>query len=402
MHNRIGTMILRVFILSILLLPAASTAGQTLETLRLEVQRAEEEIRKTSTLLSKTRSDKTVSQNQLKLIQNRIRNRRQIVDNLSQQAALVRANIDSKSDTVKQFEHKLAQLRQAYGRMVYITYKHHKTNDFMAFLFSARDFHDAVRRISYLRSCRRALGQKALEIRESSQLVNRQIEELRNQQKEFETLQKTRHVELESLGKDEAQYKNTLTSLSQQESTLSTRVKTRQAELNRLQQQIQNIIAEEARKNRNTPRTAAQQEYIANLSGRFDQNKGKLPYPLPGGVIIDHYGIHPHPTQRGLMVNNKGVTIAGNGGGEVRAVFEGEVSRIFFLQGMNNSVMIRHGNYITLYANLSTVSVKAGDKVAINQEIGRLPATGDSDDHVLQFQIWKETENLNPEPWLRH
>lgn len=395
-------MILRVFILSILLLSATSATGQTLETLRLEVQRAEEEIRKTNTLLSKTRSDKTVSQNQLKLIQNRIRNRRQIVDNLSQQAALVRANIDSKSDTVKQFENKLVQLRQAYARMVYITYKHYKTNDFMAFLFSARDFHDAVRRIAYLRSCRKVLAQKALEIRESSRIVNRQIEELRNQQKEFETLQQTRHVELASLGKDETQYKNTLTSLSKQESTLSTRVKTRQAELNRLQQQIQNIIAEEARKNRNTPRTAAQQEYIANLSGRFDQNKGKLPYPLPGGVIIDHYGIHPHPTQRGLMVNNKGVTIAGNGGGEVRAVFEGEVSRVFFLQGMNNSVMIRHGNYITLYANLSAVSVKAGDKVAINQEIGRLPATGDSDDHVLQFQIWKETENLNPEPWLRH
>ena len=182
---------------------------------------------------------------------------------------------------------------------------------------------------------------------------------------------------------------------------LSSEIKQKQSQINKLQQRIQAIIAEEARKNKKQPKSAAQEEYLAKLSGRFDQNKGKLPYPVRGGVIVDRYGIHPHATQKGLMVNNKGVNIASASGSEVHAVFEGTITQIFFVQGLNNTVIIRHGNYLTTYSNLASVNVKTGDKISLNQVIGRLVSSNNDDDCVLHFEIWKETENLNPELWLR-
>ena len=136
-------------------------------------------------------------------------------------------------------------------------------------------------------------------------------------------------------------------------------------EVDRLQQQIRKIITEESRKTNSKTQTTEQREYTAKLTGAFGQNMGKLPYPVHG-VIIDRFGIHPHSTIKGLTSNNTGVDIAADKGATVRAVFEGEVSQIFASPaGMNNGIIIRHGNYFTVYANLSSVSVKRGDKVAL-------------------------------------
>lgn len=243
--------------------------------------------------------------------------------------------------------------------------------------------------------------QKAEQIKSVADSLHVQIGELENRKAELTKVRDTRTQEVSSLGKDEKQYQSSLSEINTKSGKLSSEIRKKQSQINKLQQRIQAIIAEEARKNRATPKSAAQEEYIANLSGRFDQNKGLLPYPVRGGVIVDRYGVHPHATQKGLMVNNKGVNIASGSGAEVRAVFEGDITQIVFVQGLNNTVIIRHGNYLTTYSNLASVNVKTGDKVTLNQVIGRLSNSDDSDDCVLHFEIWKETENLNPEQWLR-
>lgn len=214
-------------------------------------------------------------------------------------------------------------------------------------------------------------------------------------------LKKSQNKELTDLGKDETQYKTSVNKLKAEENKLSKEVKAKQAQIDKAQKQIQDIIAAEARKSQKEVRTEAEDKYITELSGKFDDNKGKLPYPVRGGVIIDRYGTHPHPTQRGLTINNKGVNIAAAKGSAVTCVFEGTVSKIFSVPGMNNCVMVRHGNYITLYANMASVSVKAGDKVSLNQQVGKLLDTANDDDIYIHFEVWKETTNLNPEQWLR-
>ena len=375
--------------------------NQSLDALRDEIRRAEEEIRATNELLAKTKKDKQVTQNQLKLIQNRIRNRKQIIANLEKQTQVINGDIGTKNDTVQAMQNELTQLRKEYADMVYAAYKNYKLNNFLVFLFASKDFNDATRRISYMRRYNRMRQQKAEQIKSVADSLHVQIGELENRKAELTKVRDTRTQEVSSLGKDEKQYQSSLSEINTKSGKLSSEIRKKQSQINKLQQRIQAIIAEEARKNRATPKSAAQEEYIANLSGRFDQNKGLLPYPVRGGVIVDRYGVHPHATQKGLMVNNKGVNIASGSGAEVRAVFEGDITQIVFVQGLNNTVIIRHGNYLTTYSNLASVNVKTGDKVTLNQVIGRLSNSDDSDDCVLHFEIWKETENLNPEQWLR-
>ena len=375
--------------------------NQSLDALRDEIRRAEEEIRATNELLAKTKKDKQVTQNQLKLIQNRIRNRKQIIANLEKQTQVINGDIGTKNDTVHAMQNELTQLRKEYADMVYAAYKNYKLNNFLVFLFASKDFNDATRRIAYMRRYNRMRQQKAEQIKSVADSLHVQIGELENRKAELTKVRDTRTQEVSSLGKDEKQYQSSLSEINTKSGKLSSEIRKKQSQINKLQQRIQAIIAEEARKNRATPKSAAQEEYIANLSGRFDQNKGLLPYPVRGGVIVDRYGVHPHATQKGLMVNNKGVNIASGSGAEVRAVFEGDITQIVFVQGLNNTVIIRHGNYLTTYSNLASVNVKTGDKVTLNQVIGRLSNSDDSDDCVLHFEIWKETENLNPEQWLR-
>ena len=375
--------------------------NQSLDALRDEIRRAEEEIRATNELLAKTKKDKQVTQNQLKLIQNRIRNRKQIIANLEKQTQVINGDIGTKNDTVHAMQNELTQLRKEYADMVYAAYKNYKLNNFLVFLFASKDFNDATRRISYMRRYNRMRQQKAEQIKSVADSLHVQIGELENRKAELTKVRDTRTQEVSSLGKDEKQYQSSLSEINTKSGKLSSEIRKKQSQINKLQQRIQAIIAEEARKNRATPKSAAQEEYIANLSGRFDQNKGLLPYPVRGGVIVDRYGVHPHATQKGLMVNNKGVNIASGSGAEVRAVLEGDITQIVFVQGLNNTVIIRHGNYLTTYSNLASVNVKTGDKVTLNQVIGRLSNSDDSDDCVLHFEIWKETENLNPEQWLR-
>ncbi len=375
--------------------------NQSLDALRDEIRRAEEEIRATNELLAKTKKDKQVTQNQLKLIQNRIRNRKQIIANLEKQTQVINGDIGTKNDTVHAMQNELTQLRKEYADKVYAAYKNYKLNNFLVFLFASKDFNDATRRISYMRRYNRMRQQKAEQIKSVADSLHVQIGELENRKAELTKVRDTRTQEVSSLGKDEKQYQSSLSEINTKSGKLSSEIRKKQSQINKLQQRIQAIIAEEARKNRATPKSAAQEEYIANLSGRFDQNKGLLPYPVRGGVIVDRYGVHPHATQKGLMVNNKGVNIASGSGAEVRAVFEGDITQIVFVQGLNNTVIIRHGNYLTTYSNLASVNVKTGDKVTLNQVIGRLSNSDNSDDCVLHFEIWKETENLNPEQWLR-
>ena len=393
---------LRTIILTLLLtMSATAIFPQSIDKLREDIRRAEEEIRITNNLLKKTQKDKNASQNQLKLIQSRIRNRRNIIASLTKQMNLIGREVEDKNKTVLQLEDDLRKLKKEYGEMIYASYKNYKLNNYMVFLFAARNFNDATMRVEYMKRYNRMQEEKAARIDSLKANLSSQIADLDTRRKELDGVKESKNREVNSLSKDETQYKKSVTALRSKEGKLSRDLQAKRGRINKLQQQIQRIIAEEARKNRAASKTAVQEKYDMELSGKFDQNQGKLPYPVSEGVIVDTYGIHPHPTVKGLMVNNKGVNIAGGRGASVRSVFEGEVSRIFFFQGLNNSVMVRHGNYITVYSNLATVSVKKGDKVSLGQELGRLSSGDDSEEHVLHFEIWKETTNLNPGSWLR-
>lgn len=395
-----GRKLIYILVAAFTLLTFGAGAQTTVQSLQEQIRQAEEEIRRSNELLQKTKKDKELNQTELKLVQSRIRSRREVVTSLEKQIALLEAEISSREGTVGAMSAELEHLKEEYAAMVREAYRNYRLNNFALFLFAADDFKDATRRINYMRRYNRAREAKAARLMALAQDIGNEIEELNGQREELDGTKQSHSQELTTLSRDESQYRSSVNQLSQQESRIAGEVRAKQQQIDKAQQEIQRLIAEEARRNQAEQHTEAQDRYITELSGWFDENRGKLPYPVRGGVITDRYGTHPHPTQRGLTVNNKGINIAGERGSAVNCVFEGTVSKVFALPGYNNCVMVRHGDYITLYANLASVAVRAGDNIGLNQRVGGLADSGNPDDVYLHFEIWKETTNLNPEQWL--
>lgn len=395
----------RLLLTLLFALATLSVPAQQLESLREEIRQAEEEIKMTNQLLSKTQKNQQTTDRQLNLIRNKIRNRKNIISNLEKQSGLIKNNIGAKNTTIRSLEQDLNRLRQEYAAMVYDSYKNYKLNNFMLFLFASRDFNDATLRIAYMHRYNRMREQKAAEIDSVSASVGREISSLQSQKEELDKVRRSRNEELTSLDKDETQYRTSSQKLQQEAGKLNSIIKANRKRIEQMQKQIRQIIAEESRKNKAKPQTSEQREFDVKLSGQFEQNTGKLPYPVRG-VIVNNYGLHSHTAIKGVVEKNQGVDIAAEPGAEVRAVFEGEVSQVLLNQWTNKVVLLRHGNYLTLYSNLASVNVKVGDRVTLNQPIGRIASSEDSNDCTLHFEVWKldaqnNPVNLNPEKWLR-
>lgn len=395
----------RLLLTLLFALATLSVPAQQLESLREEIRQAEEEIKMTNQLLSKTQKNQQTADRHLNLIRNKIRNRKNIISNLEKQSGLIENNIGAKSSTIRSLEQDLGRLRQEYAAMVYDSYKNYKLNNFMLFLFASRDFNDATLRIAYMHRYNRMREQKAAEIDSVSASIGREISSLQGQKEELDKVRRSRNEELTSLDKDETQYRTSSQKLQQEAGKLNSIIKTNRQRIEQMQKQIRQIIAEESRKNKSKPQTSEQREFDVKLSGQFEQNTGRLPYPVRG-VIVNNYGLHSHTAIKGVVEKNQGVDIAAEPGAEVRAVFEGEVSQVLLNQWTNKVVLLRHGNYLTLYSNLASVNVKVGDRVTLNQPIGRIASSEDSNDCTLHFEVWKldaqnNPVNLNPEKWLR-
>lgn len=386
-----------VFILAV----CSVSAQESIKSLEEEIRKAQEEIRINTELLDKTQKDQKTSQTQLKLIQSRISNRRGIINSLEKQAALLNSDIHTKNKTIYLLNADLEKLKQEYAEMVRAAYKNYKLNNFMLFLFAADDFNDITKRINFMRRYNRTRINKADEIKSLSYSISNEITELDRKKAELDETKESKNKELSNLGKDETQYKSTVSKLKAQESKINKELKAKQDQIDKAQRRIQELIAEEVRKSKKEERTAAQDKYITELSGRFQDNKGKLPYPVRGGVIIDKFGKHAHSSGRDFKIDNKGVKIAGGKNDAVNCVFEGTVSTISSQAGMNYIVLVNHGEYFSVYMNVTSLSVKAGDKVSTGQQIGRLPNSANDDDVFVHFGIWKQTSILNPEEWLR-
>ncbi len=374
--------------------------SQSLESLRAEAERAREDIARNTAILEGVKKDQKTTQTRLKLTRSNIESRRAIISSLDRQMSIISEDMRHKQGDVDSLNTQYNKVVEEYSHMVRAAYKNYKLNNFLLFLFASEDFDDATRRIAFMQRYNRSRELKAAEIASLSKKIGRQITTLDSQRAEMEKTRSARSTELVSLSRDEALYNETSAKLSSQEKTLAKDIREKRQQLERAQRKIEQMIAEEAKRSRTKQRTAAEEREITALSGRFDQNRGKLPRPVRGGVIVDHFGIHEHPMNKTLKVNNTGVNFAAPAGAEARSVFDGEVASVFFVQGLNNCVMLRHGIYFTVYANLSSVTVKKGDKVTLNQSLGKLSPRDGEDDYMLHFEIWKEGTRVDPELWL--
>lgn len=391
----------RILILICFALCASGAAAQTIEQLREEMRRLEREKSAITDLMSAAQKDRQATETGLKITLSKITNTRKGVAVLDQQINVLERDINSNGTTIKRMTTQQDKLKAEYAKMVRSAFKNYKQNNFLIFLFAAEDFNDATRRVDLMRRYNSYREKTANQLRQISDSLTVRKAELDGQKSELENVKTSRTNEITRLGKEEKQYRTEADALKKKQSSLSKQKKEKDNQIAAFQKKLDQLVAAEARKARGETLTQAQVEYNAVLTGRFDQNQGKLPYPVRGGVVIEKFG----SAEGGLKKPAHGIKLAAKPGTQVNSAFEGTVSVVDVQRGMNAVVIVRHGNYMTLYANLASVNVKPGDKLTTNQKIGTIPAGSDADYHYLYFEIFRieskgDPVRLNPESWL--
>ncbi len=378
----------------------ATSSAQSVEALRKAIERDRKELQAIEAMLKSNTDSKRSSERELKLIRNTISKRRNVVRQLDSQIGSLVVSVERKQQELNRGQKELERLRREYAGYIYEGYKSSLRGDALTFLLSSRDFNDANRRMAYMRHATAARRAAAAEIDSISRVLATQIDELNTRRTELTETRESRKKEINTLRGDESSFQQKIKKYTSTEKNLKQKASAARKKIEQAQSKINALIAAETKKK--SGRTQAQIDADVILSGQFGQNKGKMPYPVRGGVIIDRFGRQNHHLYNNLVIDNSGVNIAGKAGDPVKCVFDGEVRTILSLTnlGQNTAILVRHGDYFTVYQNVVNVSVKVGDKVSINQTIGTLPTTSSEDDHYLHFEVWQNNQKLNPEYWL--
>jgi septal ring factor EnvC (AmiA/AmiB activator) len=383
----------------------SSFAQDKKNLLQSDKEKIEKEIEYSTRLLEETKKSKKTSLNQLVLLKKQICDREKLLQNMQKQVKAVDETIMLDEEIISDLNTDLKKLRDEYAQMVYFAYKNRNSYDKLMFIFAARDFNQAYKRLKYFQQYSEYRKMQAQLIVKTRDELESTIEQLEINKEEKMELLSSFTEEKEKLSKEKAMKSKTVKELSKKEKQLLTTIKQKEKASKKLQKEIEKIIAEEIRlaaKKSGTKKTSsfALTPAELQLSANFELNKQKLPWPLKRGVVSEKFGEHPHPVLKNVMVQNKGLDFLTDKGAKARAVFEGEVTRVISIAGYNYVVMIRHGEFLTVYSNLVEVFIQKGDKVSTGQEIGEVHTDTKEMKTELHFEMWKGKTLLNPANWL--
>ena len=452
---------------------------ETLNRSELEKQRQsiQESIKQIEQELEATKQNKNATLGQLRDLKSKLAERQKLINNINQQVGQINNSIVSSTNTVAQLRQNLGMLKIRYAQSLRYAYQNRSSYDMLAFLFSSKDFNEALRRVKYLKKYRDYRVQQVEQIKVTQSQIEHQIGVLNTEKSQKDVLLLAQQQQTQVLQKETSETDQVVQQLKSKEKELLTQIEKNKKASRQLDKAISDIIRreidaarkkaeEEERKrqdaiarntgpttpkivvNNNAPKTngnnnsktngnnskASSKSYtetepeVANrpsskytshktgsdynlsftpeveaLSSNFENNKGRLPWPVEKGFISDHFGTHPHPVEQHVMIENSGVDIRTGSGVSARAVFDGNVTRIFKIFGTDWNVLINHGRYYTMYSHLSSVNVREGQSVHTKQVIGTV-GTNDEGENVINFQIWKiagkGSVKLDPEGWI--
>ena len=396
-----------VFLLFILLSSSPSfTYAQTSNQKKLEAKRTklQKEIKKINTLLFATKKEQKSLLQQIEDLNRKIRVRSELINVVKSETRVLTNRIYKNKKQIYVLESELTALKKDYSAMIYKSYKSKSIQSRLMFLLSSKNFNQAFKRLKYMNQYtdyRQKQGEKiavqASKIRTlNSTLTVQKIkkENLLTTQKEAQILIEVEKKEQEAL----------VVTVKSQEKEYIADIQKKQKEEEKIQQQIEKIIKEaiaaSKRKNKSKAKGFALTPEAKALASKFTQNKGKLPWPVTNALVIRNFGKIPHKTLKGITIQSNGIHIATNKNADARAIFEGKVLAIQVSSNGVKTVYIQHGNYISLYNNLETIKVRKGDKVLLEQPLGRIYSDKITGKTVLKFQIWKDTQKENPKNWL--
>ena len=403
---------------------AQKTKGKTKKQLQSEINSLQKEISTANQLLKKTKKDKEMTLNEVNLLDKKIKQREKLINSYNEQIAVLDEEIKSGQSNIKSLNSDLSKLQKEYAKMIVFANKNRSHYDRLGFIFASKDFNQAFRRLRYIREFSEARKAKMNQIAAIERQISSEVEAHQQARMQQDSLLKDEKSQQNALQKEKKELNGQVAKLKKKEGSIQQDIKNKQQQAKKLQKAIDDIIAEEIRKanaeaerkrkeeaKKNTSKgktttTAPKEKGMAltpaekTLSTNFVNNKGKLPWPVERGVISSSYGKHTSVVSDKVTVTNNGIDIATTEGAQARAVFDGEVTSVTKLMGSNTVVIIRHGEYFTVYSNLENVMVKRGDKVKTKQNLGTVHTNKTENKTELHFELLKEQSRQNPANWL--
>ncbi len=421
-----------VFLLwGVLVIPSAD-AQKTSSQLKKDKQKIEKEIANTQSLIKKNEKNQKASLQQIAVLRQQISNREKLITTLNQEIIRMEEEQEQNQQEILNLQKKLDYMKADYAQVVYMAYRNRKLMDKVTFILAADDFSQMFRRLRFytifsenVRTQADKIAQTQAELKEKNEQIIAMKQEklnlLSGKESEIKKLEGDRRAKTKSseqLKKQSTQLKAQLEEKQRQRKNIDVAIKKAiQAEIaaaNAKRAAEAKNKAASTSSNTSKPAASSSTSTAANpratatialtpeertLNNSFVSNKGSLPWPVAKGAKVGDFGNYAHPDVPSVMIENRGIDIMTDAGAPVRAVYQGEVTAVMDVMG-TKVVIIRHGEYISVYQNLATVSVKKGAKVSTKQTIGTVAKSATSNTYELHFEIWKNDSYLNPNSWL--
>jgi septal ring factor EnvC (AmiA/AmiB activator) len=397
-----------IFLISGLLLFSISSTAQSQKQKELEAQRQQylKEIEQINTLLFTGRKKEKSIISQVEDLNYKINVRKNLIKVTNDQANLLTREINANQKEISSLRDQLKLLKEDYATMIVRSYKSRSDQSKVMFLLSSDNFKQAYKRLQYIKQYANYQKEQGEKIKAKTEKLQKLNTSLLKQKKDKDKLIEENRIAKNRLEEELQQQKVLMASVRKNLNVYNSQIKKKQQEVDKIDKEIERLIREAiAESNKKAGNTSSSKNYALTaeakaLAANFEANKGKLPWPVEKGLVKLGYGKQPSPIDHTVTINSNGVRIATEEGAKVRAVFDGEVTGIIILKNANPAIIIRHGNYFTIYKNLSKIFVKQGDKVSTKQIIGEVFTNKSNGETMLGFGVNKNSNTENPANWI--
>jgi septal ring factor EnvC (AmiA/AmiB activator) len=395
---------------------AINSYSQSTENLKQKKLIIEKEISYTNQLLEKVEKDKKKSVNYLKVLQKQIKNQNNLLATLDKEFKLIdrqiikiKEKINITKTDIENEENRLKRLKEEYAKMIYNMHINKAGRTDLIFIVSSESFNQAYKRLAYLKQYTTFRKNQTQKIQETKDFLKLKGENLLKEESSLfnASVDKNKVIiskteELKLLNKIQTEKKDISKELIKSEKKIKKELKEKEKLMALLDEEIRRVIEEEIKKLRLEGKDKAYglTPEAKILSNEFVSNRGNLPWPLTTGIIVNYFGKQKHEVFSGVETFNNGIDIATDKDAIIRAVFDGVISRIFFIKGVGKAILINHGEYYTVYSGVKDVLVKVNDKILAKEKIGVVETKYPEEKTELHFEIWKNYEKMNPSKWL--
>ncbi len=393
---------------------------QTKKDLEKKKEQLRKDIEYTNQLLNQAKKSKSTSLNQLITLNKKISYRNELISTISDEIGKVDNSIGGINQRIDTLQNRMTDLKKQYARMLYFAYKNQTSYSRLSFIFSAKDFNQAYKRLKYLQQLSAYRLQQRDLIQQTQDSLSSRKRELQGVRIDKTHLLTSQEKEKKNLDQEKKEQVTVLNNITSREKKLRAELQEKQKQEEKLNRAIEDIIRKQIEAAKLAAKKRATHNLTASvskktptitssspltftpealkLSNDFESNKGKLPWPVDQGFISSSFGRHSHPVWKDVVVNNNGVDINSQKGAQARSIFDGKVLRVIMVVD-KYAVLVQHGEYFTLYSNLKDVTVKAGDRVSTKQFIGLVQTDEDGKTEV-HLEIWKGSNKMDPENWI--